>query len=110
MPVWPALLLAPLAALAELVVAYALATPACESQRGALLQALSPAFLLLTLAFTALAWAEAWRRGANVSADDDRAALRPYFVARVAVWCGALSSLVVFALWIPTWLLSPCAS
>jgi hypothetical protein len=26
------------------------------------------------------------------------------------VWSGALSTLVVLALWIPQWVLSPCAS
>jgi len=35
--------------------------------------------------------------------DGDERSLRRYFVARVAVWSGSLSALVIVALWIPQW-------
>lgn len=38
----------------------------------------------------------------------DAAARRPLFVARVATGIGALSLLVLVALWMPQWWLSPC--
>jgi hypothetical protein len=114
MLIWPALLIAPLLALAEQSIVYALATPTCQTQREAWLHGVPFGFVVLTLALTAMAWREA-RRLRRTSADaghvdTDARELRRYFLARVAVWCGALSSLVIVALWLPQWVLSPCAS
>jgi hypothetical protein len=111
---WPALLLAPLLALAEQSIVYALATPTCQTQREAWLHGVPLAVILVTLLFTAMAWAQTRRlqrqgRG-RPHADADASGVRRYFVARMAVWSGALSTLVVVALWIPQWVLSPCAS
>ncbi|HEX6706663.1 MAG TPA: hypothetical protein VF169_18030 [Albitalea sp.] len=110
--VWPALLLAPVLALAEQSIVYALATPACQSQREAWMHAVPFVFVALTLALTALAWREARRLRAEGAAhpDADAPALRRYFVACVAVGSGALSSLVIAAMWVPQWVLSACAS
>ena len=114
MLIWPALLLAPLLALAEQSIVYALATPSCETQREAWLHGIPFGFAVLAIALTALAWREAQRLGhANAEAahvDADAQALGRYFLARVAVWSGALSSMVIVALWLPQWVLSPCAS
>ena len=111
---WPALLLAPLLTLAEQSIAYALATPACQAQREPWLHAVPLGFLALTLMFTAMAWVESRRLQLDgmdrPHVDADRFVLRRYFVARVAVGVGALSSLVIVAMWIPQWVLSPCAS
>jgi hypothetical protein len=114
MPIWPALLLAPLAALTEQSIVYALSTPTCQTQREAWLHAVPLVFLALTLVFTVMAWAESRRlRGSVADAahvDADARGLRRCFLARLAVWSGALSSLIIFALWIPQWVLSPCTS
>jgi divalent metal cation (Fe/Co/Zn/Cd) transporter len=116
MLIWPALLLAPLLALAEQSIVYALATPTCQTQREAWLHGVPFGFVVLTLALTAMAWHEARRlRRDTLDADaghvdTDARTLRRYFLARVAVWSGALSSLVIVALWLPQWVLSPCAS
>ena len=121
---WPALLLAPLIALADLSVVYSLVTPACMRQDQSGLHAVAAASLVIVLALTMLAW-RAWRdetarvQGhataamANGSrdvtrADGDAAADRQRFVALIAVLVGALSGLVCVALWLPIWLLSPC--
>jgi hypothetical protein len=111
---WPALLLAPLLALAEQSIVYALATPTCETQREAWLHGVPLGFIAVTLLFTGMAWVEVQRlRRDGLAAphlDADRRALRRYFVAWVAVGLGALSSLAIAALWVPQWVLSPCAS
>jgi hypothetical protein len=114
MLIWPALLLAPLSALTEQSIVYALSTPTCQTQREAWLHGIPLVFLALTLLFTAMAWTESRRlRGAVADAahvDADARGMRRYFLARVAVWSGALSSLIIFALWIPQWVLSPCTA
>ena len=120
---WPALLLAPLIALSELSIAYALVSPACASQDRTLLHAVAAVSLFLVLAMTVLAWRE-WHAdgladhradaGASVAvptvtrADSADPAERPRFVAQMAVVVGALSTLVSIALWFPVWVLSPC--
>jgi len=123
---WPALLLAPLIALSELSIAYALVSPSCASQDRTLLHAVAAVSLFLVLAMTVLAWRE-WRgdgdgdgSGVGVDAlprvavpgvtraDSADAAERPRFVAQMAVVVGALSTLVSVALWLPVWVLSPC--
>ena len=113
MRIWPALLLAPLLALTEQSVVYALATPTCHTQREAWLHIVPLTFALVTLVFTLLARAEAARQralAADPHPDVDLTELRRYFLARIAVWCGALSTLVIVALWIPQWVLSPCTA
>jgi hypothetical protein len=118
LPVWPALLIAPLLGLADLSIAYALVTPACATQQTAWLHLASASFLGLSLLFTAMAIVEERRRKsdslprseANHGADSDADATRPLFTARVAVLVGLLSSLVIIGIWIPQWLLSPCAA
>jgi hypothetical protein len=127
---WPALLLAPLIALSELSIAYALVSPSCASQDRTLLHAVAAVSLFLVLAMTVLAWRE-WHGDGDVSgvgvgvgvgvdarqrlavpgvtrADSADAAERPRFVAQMAVVVGALSTLVSVALWLPVWVLSPC--
>ena len=109
MPAWPALLLAPLVALADLSVIYALVTPSCQRQDRSALHGVAALSLLVVLVLTAMAW-QAWRRSASsvTAADSDPAAQRPRFVALVATLVGALSVLVCVALWLPVWMLSPC--
>jgi hypothetical protein len=114
MPAWPALLLAPLLALAEQSIMYALSTPSCQTQRDAVLNVIPLAFLIATAVLTVFAFSAArrLRRGADDSpqADADALESRRYFVAWMAVGSGALSSLVILATWVPHWVLSPCAS
>lgn len=108
MPSWPALLLSPSLALAGQALAYALATPSCARQAQAPLHAVVAACLALSLVFTAMAWRAA-RRHADPSREDEPAA-RGRFVAQLGVGVGALSSLVLLALWSgPLWF-SPCSS
>lgn len=112
---WPALILAPLVALTDLSILYALVTPSCGRQDRAGLHAVAALSLLIVIVLTLVAW-RAWQRESNRSAaktavtasDDSAAARRPGFIDLVAMLVGALSLLVCVALWLPVWLLSPC--
>jgi hypothetical protein len=108
---WPALILAPLLALAEQAVAYALATPGCAHQHDVALHFVPLVFLLATLAATAMAWADA-RRHAQAAghADADRQGTNGYFIACAATGVGALASVAILAMWVPLWWLPPCVS
>jgi len=107
---WLALLVAPSLVLVDLTIAYAMVTPTCARQQEQMLHLISAGFLTASLLLTILAAIETRRlwtvEAAHVDADD--AGNRQYFLARVAVWTGALSSLVIAARWIPQWVLSPC--
>ena len=107
---WLALLAAPSLVLVDLMVAYALVTPTCAQQQDQALHWVSAAFLVTSLLLTALAATNARQlQGAGpVHTDNDHAEHRALFLARVATWVGALSSLVIAARWIPQWFLSPC--
>jgi hypothetical protein len=114
--VWPALIVAPLLALTHLSVGYSLVGPSCAAQTSGGLHGLGAVSLLLALAMTLLAW-RAWarlrHRGDSTSAvtlsDEGLVESRPRFVALMATLVGALSTLVVAALWVPVWILSPCS-
>ena len=105
---WPALLLSPLLLLGAQSLAYALSTPSCARQNEALLMASLSGCLLLSLVFTLMAWLRSRRLAPALR--EDASAERPHFVALVATGVGALSSLVIAALWIGPLVLSPCAS
>jgi hypothetical protein len=107
-PNWPALILSPTLALANLSVVYALVTPSCQRQSTGAMQWLTAASLLLSLLFTFIAWRNA--RTLQAPPESDAAGGRPHFLALVAGMVGLLSSLVLFAMWVPQWVLSPCAA
>ena len=116
--VWPALLVAPLIALLDQSVAYALVTPACAAQTTAWLHLVAGVSAMLVAVMTLGAW-RAWRRitssletpGARQTASDGTdGRARGSFVALVATLSGLLSLLVVLAMWLPVGVLSPCHS
>jgi len=114
--VWPALLVAPGLALAHLSTAFALVTPLCGAQNEALLHALSAVSLVIALVLTVVAWS-AWRRtvagvdlpGRGVTASESvEQRARASFLALVATLVGALSTLVIAAMWLPVAVLPAC--
>jgi len=105
---WPALLLSPTLLLGAQTLAYALATPSCARQNEALLHASLLGCLVLSLVFTLMAWLQS--RHLAPARREDASAERPHFVALVATGVGALSSLVIAAMWIGPLVLSPCSS
>jgi hypothetical protein len=115
---WPALLLAPLVALAQVSLAPALVTPSCVGHSLILLHGLAGASLALTLGFTALAYAQcrhlerecAEAAPAPPRGESDVHSHRAWVLSRIALWTGALSSAAALALWMPVWLLAPCVA
>ena len=107
---WLALLVAPSLVLIDLTIGYAMVTPTCARQHEQILHLISAGFLAASLLLTIFAAVETRRAGVAKAAyvDADDAVNRQYFVAQVATWTAALSSLVIAARWIPQWVLSPC--
>lgn len=105
---WPAIILAPTVAFANLAITYAMAIPSCERQNRIALHSVAAVTLLLALFCTLIAWRN-WR-AAGAPAPGDAADKRAAFLALVGVMVGALSSLVIAAQWLPQWILSPCAA
>jgi hypothetical protein len=108
LPNWPAMIASPTLALLNLAAVYALVTPSCRSQGAAAMQWLTAFSLLLSLAFTFMAWRNTRRLPAP--AESDAAGGRAHFLAQVGSMVGLLSSLVLFVMWVPQWILSPCAT
>jgi hypothetical protein len=110
---WPSLLLAPMLALCDLTIIYAMVTPACTRGDSMPLHAASLAILVACIVMSVMAWSN-WRRqcvlrGASTFAEDDVEA-RSRVMALVAAMTGTLSCLAVTALWFPVWVLSPCVN
>ena len=108
MRTWPGIVLAPLLALADQSVAYALVEWGCHAQQFASLQYVHGVFLLATLATLVPAWPGAMRRAAPGAARPGDTHDRHHFMSVVSLMVGSLSALIIVALWIPQWVLSPC--
>jgi hypothetical protein len=106
MRIWLALLLAPVLALADQSVALSLTTWACAHQQPLAMHAAHLLFMAAAAASTVLAW-QAWRGTAGAGGNHETLARRR-FLAGVATGSGALSTLVIAAMWAPNWVLSPC--
>ena|SRR5438132_4735537 len=106
MRIWLALIIAPVLALTDQSVSLALAGWSCVHHMTVIPHAVHVVALLVTLVATVMAL-RLWR--ATVSARTTNEALaRRHFLAGVATAVGFLSAVVVAAMWIPNWMLSPC--
>jgi hypothetical protein len=108
--VWLALIVAPSLVLGSQMLMFALASPSCASQTRVLIHLVGGGTLALLLVFTLLALG-LWRRHAQGrwhAADADLPASMPAFLAGMALAVGALSCLVMLAMWMGAWVLSPC--
>ena len=103
---WPAVLLAPLLALADQSVAYAFVGWSCAHQAMAPLHAVHAAFLVAVLA-TAVSPSRRLDPDAPPTLQVEEHERRNFF-ALVGVLTAALSALVIVAMWIPQWFISPC--
>jgi hypothetical protein len=106
MKIWLALIVAPILALADQSIALSMATWMCAKQHEIPMHVLHASFGALILATTLLAWRQ-WRATAAIG---DETIARRHFLAGLAAASGILSTLVVAAMWIPSWLLSPCSA
>jgi hypothetical protein len=114
MRTWLALLVAPSLALATQSAMYALVTPSCSVQTRLAIHAVAVLALAVAVTFTLLARGD-WRLHAQAAAegpdsDEPDVATSRRFLAVVATAVGALSSLVIFTMWVTVWVLSPCWS
>jgi hypothetical protein len=109
MRIWLALIVAPLLALADQTVAFALVGPGCATQTTLGLHASHALFLALAVAATLAAWRN-WQETTAVVAGDTDAVRQRHFLAGVAMTVAALSAAAIVAMWIPTWLISPCVA
>lgn len=112
MNIWLALLASPSLALAAQTTMFALVTPSCSVQTRIVIHLVALGTLSASLLFTAMAWAQARRLHAGEGDDSDapdRATSRR-FLATTAAAVGLISSLVILAMWMAAWVLSPCWS
>ena len=104
MKIWYSLLLAPLLALADQSVAFATSGWACSHQHAPVVHAVHALFLAAIVMGTVASWR--YQRSMPPRAPEPVASR--HFLAGLAAASGALSALVVLAMWLPTWALSPC--
>jgi hypothetical protein len=105
MRIWLALIVAPILALSSQSIALGLTHWACEHQNVGVMHAVHIGFLGTTLTCAGLAWLQALA-SADVRAREARQ--RQRFLAGLATASAVLSSVVIAAMWVPTWMLSPC--
>ena len=107
MAIWLGLIIAPLLALADQTIAFALDGPGCASQTTLVLHASHAIFLALTIAVAIAAWRR-WLETAPARVEDGGGAVQRHFLSGLAATAAALSAAAIAAMWLPTWLISPC--
>jgi len=105
--IWFALLGAPMLALTDQAVSYATVDWACAHQHAIAVHAVHVLFLIAAAVGTVAAW-QLWN-GTRVGRADSEILARRHFLAGLAVAVGALSVLVIAAMWMPTWIIAPCS-
>lgn len=108
MRTWFGLIVAPLLALADQSVSYATVAWSCAHQHSLALHLIHGTFLVAVVVGTFIAWS-GWRGTSPVSWAGEGVAAR-HFLAGVAVASGALSALVIVAMWLPVWVVAPCSA
>jgi hypothetical protein len=106
MRTWFALLVAPMLALADQSIAYAMSGWACAHQHLLPMHVLHATFLTAAFVGTVASWRLA--RATVPAGPDDAARTRRRFAAGLAAGSGAIAVLTIAALWVPNWVLSPC--
>jgi hypothetical protein len=107
MRIWFALLAAPILALADQVVAYATVGWACAHEHVVAVHAVHALFLAAVIAGSVPAW-QLWHATRSAKAGNETLARR-HFLAGLAFASGALSILVIVSMWMPAWVIAPCA-
>src|SRR5512147_828261 len=100
MRIWMALLVAPLLALTDESVAYAVVRWACAHQSAYAIHLVHLLFLAVTAGCAAMA-GQAWHKAARTSGGGESSG-QARFLAPLATVSAVLSTLAVAAMWIPT--------
>jgi hypothetical protein len=102
------LLVPPIAFLIDLEAAYALVPTACSTRNPLLVHLVHLACLLLVV----FAWVTAWRcwkaTGSTWPAEEGGPLGRSRLLAGIGVLMSALFTLVILAMWLPSFILDPC--
>ena len=105
---WAGLLLAPIAFLINLELAYALVPPACSSHNLLPVHLTHLACLLLTVIGLVTAW-RTWKTvGAHWPGEAGDPLARSRFMAATGLLVSGMFVLVILAQWIPSFILDPC--
>jgi hypothetical protein len=105
---WTGLLLAPIAFLIDLEVAYALVPTACSSRNELPVHLVHLACLLVALFGGLVAWG-CWKAtGSTWPGEEGGPMGRTKFMAGTGMWLSLLFALVIVAMWIPSFVLNPC--
>ncbi len=106
---WPALLLSPSIALANLTITFALVTPSCANQQHGWLHTVTAISIGVSLLFTLMAaYANTINPQSEGNAAKDEPRARPHFLASLSLWCGIFFTATIAAQWLAQWILSPC--
>jgi hypothetical protein len=105
---WVGLLLAPVAFLINLEVAYALVPTVCSSQNELPIHLVHLTCLLLTLYGLLTAWRCWSAAGAKWPGEEGDPLGRSRFMAGTGLLVSAMFALVIIAQWIPSFVLDPC--
>jgi hypothetical protein len=105
---WIGLLLAPMAFLINLEVAYALVPTACSSHNELAVHLVHLACLLLTLYGLLTAWRSWKASGATWPGEQGEPLARSQFMAGTGLLVSTIFVLVIVAQWIPSFVLDPC--
>jgi hypothetical protein len=108
MHIWPGLLVAPLLALADQLIAYAAIGWACNHTHDSAVHLVHALFLAAAVACTLAAW-PVWKRARSGRTVNEVPA-QQRFLAGLALVLGAFSVVVIAAMWMPTWVIAPCIS
>jgi heme A synthase len=109
---WLGLVLAPSIALGAQSVMYSMVTPECSAQTRMGMHVAAAVALVLILALAARSFGESsLHRHDPACADSDaaHALAARRFLANLATAVATLSALVILGMWVPLWVLSPCA-
>jgi hypothetical protein len=105
---WVGLVLAPVAFLINLEVAYALVPAACSSRNELLVHLTHFVCLLLALGGLLTAWRSWQAAGATWPGAQGDPPARSRFMAGTGILLSAMFVLVIVAQWIPSFILDPC--
>ena len=105
---WAGLLLAPVAFLINLEIAYALVPPACSAHNLLPVHLTHLACLLLALVGLLTAWRSWSTVGTSWPGDAGDPLARSRFMAGIGLLVSAMFLLVIVTQWIPSFVLDPC--
>lgn len=108
MRIWVALIVAPLLALVDQTVAFSLVHWACAHQSTWVVHLTHIVFLVIVAAAAGGAWL-GWLE-TSVVAGIVEPASPVHFLAGVATMIAMLSAVAIVAMWIATWMISPCVA